>query len=88
MKYINIMCYISVLLYRNSLLLTAIAFIITVISNSIYKHSIDDFPHNVPEWLKSVSTFLLNKRPIAMLTNFNTQVRSIIEYNFNNTYFI
>lgn len=76
------MCYFSVLLYRNSLILTAIAFIITVISNSIYKHSTDDFPHNGPEWLKSVSTFLLSKIPISMLTHFNTQVRSIIEYNF------
>jgi len=83
MRYIIIICYISVLLYRNSLILTAIAFIITVISNAIYKHSTDDFPRNGPEWLKSVSAFLLNKRPIAMLTNFNTQVRCIIESNFN-----
>jgi len=72
------MCYISVLLYRNSLILTAIALIITVISNEFYKHGTDDFPRNGPEWLKSVSTFLLNKKPIAVLTNFNTRVRYII----------
>ncbi|KAL5244524.1 hypothetical protein ACI65C_011934 [Semiaphis heraclei] len=71
-----------VLLYRNSLILTAIAFIITVISNSIYKHSTDDFPHNGPEWLKSVSTFLLSKIPISMLTHFNTQgAELLIEKN-------
>jgi len=54
------MCYISVLLYRNSLILTSIALIITVVSNAIYKHSTDDFPLNGPEWLKSVSKFVLN----------------------------
>lgn len=72
------MFYVSVLLYRNSLILTSIALIITVISNALYKHGTDDFPRNGPEWLKSVSTFLLSKKPIAMLTNFNTQVRYII----------
>jgi len=70
------MCYISVLLYRNSLILTAIALIITVISNEIYKQSTDDFPRNCPEWLKSVLKFFLNKIPIALLTNFYTQVSS------------
>lgn len=77
-RYVKTMCYISVLLYRNSLILTAVAIIITVISNEMYKHSTEDFPRNGPEWLKSVSTFLLNKRPISMLTNFNTQVKYII----------
>ncbi|XP_025208517.1 neuronal acetylcholine receptor subunit beta-2-like [Melanaphis sacchari] len=71
-----------ILLYRNSLILTAIALIVTVISNAFYKHGTDDFPRNGPEWLKSVSTFLLNKKPIAMLTNFNTQgAELLIEKN-------
>lgn len=71
-----------VLLYRNSLILTAIALIITVISNEFYKHGTDDFPRNGPEWLKSVSTFLLNKKPIAVLTNFNTRgAELLIEKN-------
>uniref|UniRef100_A0A2S2NSS6 Neuronal acetylcholine receptor subunit beta-2 n=1 Tax=Schizaphis graminum TaxID=13262 RepID=A0A2S2NSS6_SCHGA len=71
-----------VLLYRNSLILTSIALIITVISNALYKHGTDDFPRNGPEWLKSVSTFLLSKKPIAMLTNFNTQgAELLIEKN-------
>ncbi|XP_026819731.1 neuronal acetylcholine receptor subunit beta-2-like [Rhopalosiphum maidis] len=71
-----------VLLYRNSLILTSIALVITVISNALYKHGTDDFPRNGPEWLKSVSTFLLSKKPIAMLTNFNTRgAELLIEKN-------
>jgi len=69
-----IIFYISVLLYRNSLMLTATALIICVISNELYKRGTEDFPRESPEWLKSVSTFLLNARPVVLLTNFNTQV--------------
>lgn len=67
--------YISVLFYRNSLLLTATALIISVISNVLYKRSTEDFPRAGPEWLKNALKFVLNKIPIAMLTNFNNQVR-------------
>lgn len=69
-------------MYRNSLILTAIAFIISVISNELYKRGTEDFPSNSPEWIKSVSIFLLNKRPISVLTNFNTQVRSVAKIYF------
>jgi len=50
------------------------ALVISVISDILYKYGTEDFPRNAPNWLKSLLTFLLNKRPIAMLTNFNTQV--------------
>lgn len=73
--YFKTIYYISVLLYRNSLVLTATALVISVISNVLYKHSTQDFPHAGPEWLKSTLKFILNKKPIAMLTNFNNQVR-------------
>lgn len=62
-------------MYRNSLILTAIALIMSVISNELYKRSTEDFPPNGPEWAKNIIKFLLDKKPISMLTNFNTQVR-------------
>jgi len=40
----------------------------------MYKQSTDDFPRDGPEWLKSVLKFFLNKIPIALITNFHTQV--------------
>lgn len=67
--------YILVLLYRNSLFLTATALIISVISNVLYKCSTEDFPRDNPQWLKTALKCILNKRPIAMLTNFNNQVK-------------
>jgi len=72
---LKLLFYISVLLYRNSLILTAMTIIISVINNEFYKLGTEDFPRKSPEWLKSVTTLLLNKRPINFLTNFNTQVR-------------
>lgn len=57
------------------------AIIICIISNELYKRGTEDFPPNGPEWLKSVSSFLLNKRPITLLTSFNTQVRQRV-YSF------
>lgn len=71
MKFVHI----SVLLYRNSLILTAVSLIISVVSNEFYKRSTEDFPLNGPEWAKNGIKFLLNKKPISLLTNFNTQVR-------------
>lgn len=64
---------ISVLLLRNSLILTAIAIVINIISNEFYKRSTDDFPSDIPKLLKSTSTFLLNKIPTTMITGFNTE---------------
>lgn len=75
---------ISVELYRNSLIVTGVALVVSVISNAFYKHSTGDFPSDGPEWLKSAFKFLLSKRPIAMLTNFNNQARpSHLNIHFN-----
>lgn len=70
--------YISALLYRNSLILTAVALIISVIINELNTRSAEDFPRDGPEWVKNLIKFLLSKEPISKLINFNTQVRLII----------
>ncbi|XP_050420721.1 acetylcholine receptor subunit alpha-1-B-like [Adelges cooleyi] len=62
-----------VLLYRNCLIQTAISLFISVLSNELYKRGTDDFPPESPEWLKSTSAFLLSRKPISMLTNFDNQ---------------
>lgn len=67
--------YILVSLYRNSLILTAVALIMSVISNELYKRSAEDFPRNGPKWATNLIKLLLNKKAISMLTSFNTQVR-------------
>lgn len=48
--------------------------VISIISNELYNRSTENNPQNGPEWLKSILKFLLNKKPITMLTQFNTQV--------------
>ncbi|VVC32869.1 Hypothetical protein CINCED_3A023710 [Cinara cedri] len=67
-----------VLLYRNSLILTAVAIVICVVSNELYKHGTEDFPINPPEWIKSASAFLLSKRPITIFTHFNNQREELL----------
>lgn len=55
-------------------MLTAMAIVICVVSNELYKRGTEDFPPNAPGWMKSISIVLLSTRPITLLTNFNNQV--------------
>jgi len=42
----------------------------------------EDFLRESPELLKSLTTFLLNVRPVVFLTNFNTQVGQLTFFLF------
>lgn len=74
--------HISVVLFRNSLILTATAIVISVITSKLYAYGTEDFPSDAPKWLKSSSAFFLNIKLFSTLTNFNTHVSLIIKIQF------
>lgn len=64
-------------------MLTAVALIVSVISNELYKRGTEEFPRDGPKWLQSVLTFYLNKTP-SIVYSYNVQVsdRDIIPFFF------